>query len=484
MRKFLLIFGAFSLFITVLVQAQPNHALKISIPEPAQNKERRVALVIGNSAYSVKPLPNPINDATDIAHTLRQVGFKVIEKKNLDYKQMTQAIEDFGKEIRNGGVGLFYYAGHGAQVKGENYLIPIGANIARESQLPYEAVNMGRILEEMENAHNRLNILILDACRNDPFAGGSRSGNRGLAIVNAPSGTLIAYSTSPGLTAEDGEGRNSPYAEALLKVMREPGLLVESAFKQARNLVRAKTKGSQTPWEVSSLVGDFYFSGSAGSAPSLRSAAVSRLMNTLEKSNVEVIDTLTIGSDLYILYTEQLNSGRWLQNPDGVKFLQCDVYVAKIDGQLEVRTLKLSTIYGFNTWVDRTNIGVARTHGAIDADADGIIVFVTEKKDTKDYGMTGFLYRISANDLTLTKSETLFPYSNMGWFPVIKNGVISHYSYAGLCFMRGVQQLANAAPADAISAYSTYRLKKIGAANDQTIGEFTKLAIQYISQRQ
>jgi hypothetical protein len=390
---------------------------------------------------------------------------------------MLQAIGEFGKAIQNGGVGLFYYAGHAAQVKGENYLIPIGAKIERESQLPYEAVNMGRVLDEMENAHNRLNILILDACRNDPFVSSSRSGSRGLAIVNAPSGTLIAYSTSPGLTAGDGEGRNSPYAEALVQVMRQPGLQVESAFKQVRNLVRAKTQGAQTPWEVSSLVGDFYFSGAASPA---RSPALTRLVNTLDKPNIEIIDTLTLGRSLYVLYSDELGSDRWLQNPDGTKFLQCDLYVAKVEGQADVKTLKLGTLYGFNTWADRTLIGVARTHGAIDADADGIVVFANEKNGSKDYAMTGYLYRLSATDLTLNKTETVFPNSNMGWFPTIRNGVVTHFSFAGWFLMRGVQTLEKFDAEKALSIYSIYRAKKIGLASDPGSSGFKQLAMQYI----
>ncbi len=260
MRKFLLIFGALSLFITALVQAQNDRAPKVSVSETAQDTERRVALVIGNSAYKAATrLPNPVNDATDVATALRELGFIVIEKKNLTRDEMFQAIEQFGKEIQRGGVGLFFFAGHGMQVRGENYLIPVEADIEREAQLEYRAVAMGRILEEMENARNRLNLIILDACRNNPFPANIRSNNRGLAIVKAPSGTLIGYSTSPGFTANDGEGRNSPYTEALLKAMREPGLKVEETFKKTRSLVRAKTEGTQTPWENTSLEGDFYF---------------------------------------------------------------------------------------------------------------------------------------------------------------------------------------------------------------------------------
>ena len=449
-----------------------------------QQGERRVALVIGNSAYKDSPLLNPVNDARGMAAALRGLGFEVVFGENLSQADMKRSIRAFGEKIRNGGVGLFYYAGHGAQVKGSNYLIPVGSTITSEEEVEYESVDVGLVLAQMESAHNRLNIVILDACRNNPFARSFRSTQKGLASIDAPAGTLIAYATAPGSVASDGSGGNGLYTQELLKYMKQPGLSIEQLFKQVRASVRSRSEGKQTPWESSSLVGDFYFSGSSGAAPSIKPPAVSRLLNALGNSNTEVIDTLTLGRNLYVLYAEELNSGRWEQNPDGVKFLRCDLYVAKIDVQMDLKTVKLSTIYGFNTSTDRTNIGIARTHGAIDADADGIIVFVIEKKGSKDYAMTGYLYKLSANDLAMNKSETLFPYSNMGWYPVIKNGVVTHFSYAGFCLFRGDQQMERYSPDDALHAYSTYKFKKIGAGKDRSVDEYTRMAIDYISQWQ
>lgn len=237
-------------------QSQSDRGQSAKRPAPS---ESRVALVIGNGAYKDSPLPNPVNDARDMASVLKGVGFEVIPGENLTQARMKRAIAEFGQKIRLGGVGLFYFAGHGAQVKGVNYLIPVGAEIEKELDIEVEAVELDRVLNEMREARNRLNIVILDACRNNPFARGFRSGRGGLASVNAPTGVLIAYATEPGNTASDGNRRNGLYTQELLAAIRTPGLKVEDVFKTVRKRVLEKSHGAQTPWEHSSLVGDFYF---------------------------------------------------------------------------------------------------------------------------------------------------------------------------------------------------------------------------------
>jgi hypothetical protein len=228
---------------------------------PAQSKaaaEQRTALVIGNSAYSSGPLKNPVNDAADMAAALQKAGFKVTLKKNASLKDMDDAIENFGNRLKRGGVGLFYFAGHGMQVNGINYLIPIGAKIKKESDVKYEAVDTNRVLDEMANVGNGLNIMMLDACRDNPYARSFRNAARGLAIVSsAPSGTFISYSTGPGQVARDGDGRNSPYSAALIQYMKKPGLTIEDVFKDVRRKLRKET--GQVPWELSSLEGKFFF---------------------------------------------------------------------------------------------------------------------------------------------------------------------------------------------------------------------------------
>lgn len=236
-----------------------------SLSDPAFGP--RIALVIGNSAYVDVPLRNPASDARLMAATLRQVGFDVAELIDGGQKAMKRAIRDFGDDLHRAGpdaVGLFYYAGHGVQVRGENYLIPIDAPIRRESDVDIEAVTASGVLRQMEFARNRINIVVLDACRNNPFARSFRSATQGLARMDAPRGSLIAYATAPGRVAADGEGRNSPYTAALAEEITRPGVKLEQAFKQVRRQVIAATDDQQVPWESSSLTGDFYFVPGSG----------------------------------------------------------------------------------------------------------------------------------------------------------------------------------------------------------------------------
>ena len=217
----------------------------------AVQAEQRIALVIGNGAYSDAPLRNPPNDARAMAQALRQCSFEVIEKINSDQRTMEDAIRDFGQKIQQGGVGLFYYAGHGMQVQGTNYLIPVGAEVKAEDEVKYKAVDAGMVLSKMETAGNRVNIVILDACRNNPFARSFRSVDRGLKKMDAPKGTLLAYATAPGDVAADGEGANGLYTALLLKHLDTPGLAVEQVFKRVRADVMQATGDSQVPWNQS-----------------------------------------------------------------------------------------------------------------------------------------------------------------------------------------------------------------------------------------
>ena len=241
------------LILSIIVLLNPNLSLAAT--------EQRTALVIGNGGYSSSPLKNPVNDAIDIAANLQKLGFAVTLKKNASHQQMEDAILEFGEQLKKGGVGLFFYAGHGVQIAGRNYLLPIGVKVNKEADVKFQAVDAEMVLAEMNNAGNDLNILILDACRDNPFIRKFRSTSRGLAIISeAPKGTLITYSTSPGNVAEDGNDRNSPYTEALIRHMNSPGLPIEEVFKRVRRDISKKTKGQQVPWEMSSLEGQFYFS--------------------------------------------------------------------------------------------------------------------------------------------------------------------------------------------------------------------------------
>ncbi len=244
--------------IDVVLPASPSK--KTSTPSIMDGK--RIALVIGNSDYLVGDLPNPVNDAALMAKTLERVGFDVQVIFNASQRDLKRSIIKFGDLLDNAGpdaVGLFYYAGHGIQVNGKNYLIPVDAIISREKDIIVEAVTAETVLEAMDFARNQLNFVILDACRNNPFSRTFRSSARGLARMQAPRGTLISYSTAPGAVAADGEGVNSPYTEALATNIPYKGVPVEHVFKRTRVAVLNATNGAQTPWESSSLTGDFYF---------------------------------------------------------------------------------------------------------------------------------------------------------------------------------------------------------------------------------
>lgn len=225
--------------------------------------EKRIALVIGNSSYTqISALANPRNDARLMAKALRDVGFEVVVATDANRLAMGRAIRKFGRTLRRAGsdaVGLFYYAGHGVQANGGNYLIPLGALIEDNADLDIEALSASDVLRQMEAAGNRLNLVVLDACRNNPFKGKIRTALRGLSRIEAASGAMIAFSAAPGQVSADGIGDNSPYTSALVAAMRKPGLKVEEVFKRVRVQVERETGGTQTPWEESSLRGEFYF---------------------------------------------------------------------------------------------------------------------------------------------------------------------------------------------------------------------------------
>jgi hypothetical protein len=227
----------------------------------AAPSEPRFALVIGNSAYrNAPPLKNPINDAREMAKALQELGFSVIRVENGTKQQLDHAIGQFSAKLAQGSVGLFYYSGHGIQENGHNYMIPVDAELAHESSVMLETVDIDVVLQLMNMAQTRLNLVILDACRSNPFERRFRALGRGLAPIDqAPQGTLVAYSTSPGKVAFDGDGANGLYTAELLKAIRVPGLKVEEVFKTVRIAVSKASDEDQIPWEMSSLTGDFYF---------------------------------------------------------------------------------------------------------------------------------------------------------------------------------------------------------------------------------
>ena len=239
--------------------------------------EQRVALVIGNSNYqNVVQLPNPANDAKAVAQLLNTAGFEVISATDLTHNQMIEAIQDFSGKIASRGpntVAMVYYAGHGVQLAGENYLVPVDARISSESDLVDGSVRLVDVMATLEAIPSRMRIVILDACRNNPFPSLNDAG-RGLAIVDAPNGSIVGYSTAPGTEALDGVGDHSPYTAAFLRLAHEKNVPIEQLFKRIRLDVNNTTDGQQTPWESSSLTSDFYFFGDTAVAATRAPAQV------------------------------------------------------------------------------------------------------------------------------------------------------------------------------------------------------------------
>jgi formylglycine-generating enzyme required for sulfatase activity len=258
---------------TILALAAAIMAASFALPADAQRglqitakqletmrTETRVALVIGNASYKTQPLRNPVNDARAMSKKLRSLGFDVIERINVNKKRMQASIIDFGKKLADGGVGVFYFAGHGIQNRSRNFILPVDAQMQDEDYLRVEGVNVDEVLSEMGDAGNRLNVLILDACRNNPYRSrtrGARSG--GLAQMHAPTGTYISYAAAPGEVAFDGDGKHSPYTGALLEVIGQPGVKLEAAFKRVRTKVHGVTGGRQVPFTEETVMGEFYF---------------------------------------------------------------------------------------------------------------------------------------------------------------------------------------------------------------------------------
>ena len=244
-------------------QAILSAAVLFLILHSPVNASERVALVIGNADYEETPLYNPLNDAKAISERLRAFDFDVVVALDADLATMQGAVLDFIEKIERTSTALVFYAGHGIQANGRNYLLPVDAQLKNEKSLRFEALELNDILEELEEAQARINIVILDACRNNPFERKFRGGSRGLAVVDAAQGTLIAYATAPGSVASDGDGNNGLYTQELLKALEQPGLKVEEVFKEVRRNVSFSSAGEQVPWESSSLTGDFVFNHSS-----------------------------------------------------------------------------------------------------------------------------------------------------------------------------------------------------------------------------
>ncbi len=295
---------------------------------------KRIALVIGNGKYlHAGSLPNPVNDATDMAAALKSLGFEVISGTNQSKQQIEGLIRQFGTRLADTkAVGLFFYAGHGISAGGANYIVPVDADIQAEDEVEYSSVNINFVLSKMAAANNGFNMVILDACRNNPFARKWRNyrdiGDKGgLARIDAPTGTLIAYATKPGDVAADGQGRNGLYTGALLKQMRLKNLEMGKMFQYVRADVISQSSGKQVPFDESSVVGDFYFAGfdasfkapNYPSLPAMNAAPIEKLPSADEvlgeyaravgNSKYKTIATLVQKGKVELEYNGQMMSG-------------------------------------------------------------------------------------------------------------------------------------------------------------------------------
>jgi len=245
-------------------QGQQAQAPQPQRPQVALRNERRLALVVGNSSYKVSPLDNPANDANDVAESLKKFGFQTTLVRNATLGQMREATRKFADQLPSADVALIYFAGHGIESNRKNYMIPVNADLKFEYELADQGYDAGIWLEMLEsiksNNADRVNIVILDACRNNSLIG-SRNLGRGLGKMDAPSGTFLAYSTAPGKVAADGGRgeRNSPFTKHLIRAMQQPNQPIEEVFKEVRRNVGKETNGAQVPWESTSLTGFFTF---------------------------------------------------------------------------------------------------------------------------------------------------------------------------------------------------------------------------------
>ena len=261
---------------------------------------QRIALVIGNAAYAESPLYNPVNDAIAVDERLSALGFEVVRVTDADLRSMQSALVEFTRRIEDDATALVFYAGHGVQANGRNYLVPIDARLDNESSLRFEALELNDVLEELEYSRSKLNLVVLDACRNNPFLRRFRGGSRGLAAVDAATGTLIAYATGPGAVASDGSGDNGLYTEHFLRALEQPGMQAEAVFKQVRINVADASGGDQVPWESSSLTGDFVFN--RAEPPPQPPAAGAQIPTTAQGSQapvqVRMPDAINAGAEV------------------------------------------------------------------------------------------------------------------------------------------------------------------------------------------
>ena len=398
-----------------------------------QVQQGKAALVIGNGNYLIGTLANPENDSKAMAEVLRKLGFEVYEYENLNTGRMKKAIDDFGIKLKNKEVALFFYAGHGIQAKGLNYLIPVDAELSSESQVEYDCVQADRVLGVMEESGAKVKIMILDACRNNPFerSWSRAASGRGLASMNAPSGTLIGYATSPGSTASDGSGKNGLYTSALLESIPVAGKSLSQVFQNVGKIVSKKSGGEQIPWISSSMTDEFYFNGEKTTALQQEKPAETASENIpatdqLFRVNgdvLKVIITSLSPTSIDFYYPGEENISHQEQKSNLTKIIFANGRVqqftnqpvrgtlpeiksaddwllvevtedkSKVQGLKEVQNIKVTSFWGGALWSEKGVTDCIRSLKKKAAELGAPVVLIIDKKLGGTTTMTGTAYK-------------------------------------------------------------------------------------------
>jgi hypothetical protein len=378
------------LFLTALFLLQLNmHSQGSTQPQ------KKIALVIGNGSYISSELANPENDAKAMKIALQNVGFTVLEYENLTQSQMKKAIDDFGAKLKVNDVGLFFYAGHGIQSKGYNYLIPVDAQLQSEQQVEYDCVQADRVLALMEASGSKVNIIILDACRNNPFERSwtrSESG-KGLAFMTAPSGTLIAYATSPGSTASDGAGNNGLYTSAILESITIPESTIIQMFQNVGRIVSQKSNKQQVPWISSSLIADFYFK-------------TEKNVSSLNQGSLPLNDSIQkVADDQSGMPNTSGNSKPFskktypkINGPDDWQLVEVLEIKPDIAGLTEVKKIKTKSLWGGINGSDMGLNNCVRDLKKKAADLNCPIVVLTDKRFGMSTSLEGIAYKVNTGN--------------------------------------------------------------------------------------
>ncbi len=321
------------LILTIIIQFSVADKHDRGLKLKKMREEQRVALVIGNNDYkTLGQLKNPVNDARAMKGVLEKRGFKVIYRENADKREMKKALRDFGHEISKGGVGLYYFAGHGVNVNGHNYLVGTDSVMTFRDEVEYETLALNLITKKMKDANNRLNVIILDACRNDPY---SRGGGGGLAPISNAKGILVAYATEAGAVASDGiSGKNGIYTKYLVKNMQEAGVSIEKVFKNTLSDVYDETKGAQSPVYSAQIRGEFFFTlpqDANGTINTIVSAEALALENRELTAKVPNRSKKSSTSKHRIMYSQRLTGRDYSSQVAHASVSTVDWYIGKKD---------------------------------------------------------------------------------------------------------------------------------------------------------